>query len=239
MVICGAAGLSCAATRPWLHAGRHKCAQVCSPPVEEGPSEQGRGMAQDCVASAGLPTELEPCSAGTLDTANCASYNCTRINIPAYPGQAAAPSGQPAGEHLTGSSSVHARNLVVWHIQQTKHRIPRQTLIVSLPGREPGSQCKTMAHACLSMRKRKLAGGLMHEMPLGHRPLGLAIQGLWCCPTSCLHLHTPGWIHNLSHVMGFSVHQWHDHQASCLTPDPISTCNPALIYLHPAAAHMA
>ena len=48
-------------------------------------------------APAGLPTVLEACSAGTLATANCASYNCTRINIPAYPGQAAAPSGQPAG----------------------------------------------------------------------------------------------------------------------------------------------
>ena len=45
----------------------------------------------------GFPTQLQQCTPGTLGSANCGTYNCTSVNIPAYPNQAAAPSGQPAG----------------------------------------------------------------------------------------------------------------------------------------------
>ncbi|KAK9838855.1 hypothetical protein WJX74_004599 [Apatococcus lobatus] len=47
--------------------------------------------------AAGFPTELVQCPSGTLSSANCATYGCNTINIPAYPGQAAAPGVAPSG----------------------------------------------------------------------------------------------------------------------------------------------
>lgn len=47
--------------------------------------------------AAGFPTGLETCPSGTLNSANCATYGCSTVNIPAYPGQAASPSMAPSG----------------------------------------------------------------------------------------------------------------------------------------------
>ena len=49
------------------------------------------------VRHAGFPTGLETCPSGTLNSANCATYGCSTVNIPAYPGQAASPSMAPSG----------------------------------------------------------------------------------------------------------------------------------------------